>query len=784
MPIRFDCPACHKPLSIGTRKAGARIDCPRCHDKVIVPAESNTKSAVRIPVAQPAAPPASLPSAPVSTERRRRHRLILAVVGLLFVGGPLAACLVSTLRARPEEVPQAQAALDQEKAVEVRPAVRAPDEMSSQEATPSLLAPAIQVGKAPAVVATQTEVLVDAGRALADAPSPGSGPAPMRLTSAAAAKKQAEIVTERWRSKRRSLLSDEELRRQLQAVPEVRLDAVPGSSKTLLASSKQAAATGVDVVPAFMARRTDLIGFRPRTGNDARMSREEALNLKVLSQHLRLHLETSMPGIKDGVVDPRPDAAILRERLLNNPQRDAWLRPDAIPALRQLLMHEHQNVRQILVEALALIPGPQSTRVLAERALFDLHPEVRLAALVALKGRPARDYEAILVAGFQYPWPVVADLAAEALVALELKEAVPKLIPLLDARNPSEPYPVEMGKKRYTMVPELVRLNHLRNCLLCHLPSYSPLDPIRGPVPNSGHLLPLPSSGTRVAGSGGGGWGGGIKAGKKNFTAALDWVRPDVTYLKQDFSVLQPVAKHGPQWPEEQRFDYLIRLRPLEKKQLVLWQETVPDSRTTSPQREALLFALRELTGEDAGPTAEDWKKVYSPLAGKRLEQPLDTKGQARLLRDGLVEAKPVRQKELLVLYRDRSGPAYDIALVHALPKLTGDLQKLGRKVLADRMQCLPLKELKERLRDKDPEMRRAAARASGLREEKALVPDMIDLLEDAVADVANQAQLALQQITTHDFGPRPGADRDQRLQAIAAWREWWDQQERKRAGS
>jgi hypothetical protein len=708
------------------------------------------------------------------------------VAGLLLVVGSLTAALVVMQRERHDPVPEVQVLSQRQQEENATAPVAAIPEQASVEENPTpLLPPGIVAAKAPATVPVQEEEPIDDGRARADIPSLGADSAPVALPPSVAAKKQAEIVTERWRTKRRSHASDEELRRQLQAVSEVRLDAVAGSSKTLLASSKQTAVTGVDVVPAFMARRSDLIGLRPRTGGDARMSREEALNLKVLSQHLRLHLETSMPGIKDGVIDPRPDPAILRERLLQSPQRDAWLRPDAISTLRQLLMHEHKHVRQILVEALALISGPQSTKVLAERALFDLHPDVRLAALVALKSRSTRDYQTILVAGFQYPWSPVADHAAEALVALDLKDAVPKLVPLLDARDPNEPYPVEMGKKRYTMMPELVRLNHLRNCLLCHLPSYSTLDPIRGPVPNSAHLLPLPSSGARVTlGSDRGGWGGGVKAGKKNFTTALDWVRPDVTYLKQDFSVLQPVAKHGPQWPEEQRFDYLVRLRPLEKKQMLTWQETLQESRPAPPQREALLFALRELTGEDAGPTAEDWKKLYSPITGKRLEQPLDAGGQVRLLRDSLVEAKPLRQTELLILFRDRTGPAYDNALLQSLPELTGDVQKLARKVLADRMHSLPLKELRERLHDKDPEIRRGAARASGLREDKAIVPGLIDLLDDPDAEVGKQALQALRQITTHDFGPRPGADREQRMQAITAWREWWDQHDGKRAGS
>ena len=40
-----------------------------------------------------------------------------------------------------------------------------------------------------------------------------------------------------------------------------------------------------------------------------------------------------------------------------------------------------------------------------------------------------------------------------------------------------------------------------------------------------------------------------------------DFVRADVTYLKQDFSVQLPVANPG-QWPAEQRYDFVVRERP------------------------------------------------------------------------------------------------------------------------------------------------------------------------------------------------------------------------------
>jgi hypothetical protein len=55
-------------------------------------------------------------------------------------------------------------------------------------------------------------------------------------------------------------------------------------------------------------------------------------------------------------------------------------------------------------------------------------------------------------------------------------------------------------------------------------------------------------------------------------------------------------------------------------------------------------------------------------------------------------------------------------------------------------------------------------------------------LLDDENEDVARQAHQLLQQFASRDFGPRRGADRDDRQQAISAWREWWEQQLRKQA--
>jgi hypothetical protein len=37
MPVRFVCPACHKLLSITSRKIGSHVQCPQCQATIIVP---------------------------------------------------------------------------------------------------------------------------------------------------------------------------------------------------------------------------------------------------------------------------------------------------------------------------------------------------------------------------------------------------------------------------------------------------------------------------------------------------------------------------------------------------------------------------------------------------------------------------------------------------------------------------------------------------------------------------------------------------------------------------
>src|SRR5262249_53476843 len=136
----------------------------------------------------------------------------------------------------------------------------------------------------------------------------------------------------------------------------------------------------------------------------------------------------------------------------------------------------------------------------------------------------------------------------------------------------------------------------LANCAMCHAKSVATHDPVRGRIPSPTEALPPPVQYYDNQ--------GGI------------FVRADVTYLQQDFSVPQPVAKPGP-WPINQRYDYVIRVRPLstqernarraQREQAV---ERMLPREEDYDQREAVLFALRELTGKDAGSSTAAWQRV------------------------------------------------------------------------------------------------------------------------------------------------------------------------------
>jgi gluconolactonase len=395
--------------------------------------------------------------------------------------------------------------------------------------------------------------------------------------------------------KRRGEIGEDDLTKQLLRAPELTLDrsAQRAESQQLIVLGRKVAKLGHDAgtTVGFLEKRPDLAGMPWRKGDACRISSTAADHLQEGSLALRAFMsDVSRAGLLvtagGGGGGARPDPKSLHAAL-NKDGRDhnRWLKAEAIPALQQLLMAEHEAVREVLVDQLARIDGKKASEALAQRALFDLHPRVRERALKELVKRPADEYRAILVKGFEHPWPPVAEHAAEALATLNMKETVPALLTLLDMPDPQAPY---RDPTKGAMVKEMVRVNHLLNCLMCHAPSLKTEDKVRGRMPPTNQPLPPAFSRAYYADRTG------------------VFVRADRTYLRQDFSVPLPVKNPGV-WPEVQRYDFLVRERPATLHDLNAVKKR--DARQPSEQHRSLFFALRELTGADPGPTVEDWKQ-------------------------------------------------------------------------------------------------------------------------------------------------------------------------------
>jgi len=255
--------------------------------------------------------------------------------------------------------------------------------------------------------------------------------------------------------------------------------------------------------------------------------------------------------------------------------------------------------------------------------------KAREAAAGGLRIRRDQDYTAILLDGLRYPWPVVARRAAEALVRLERKDLLLHLIATLEAPDPRLPE----QREGVWQVRELVRINHHRNCLLCHAPakqntllrlrdpSLKTLQTLRDEVSkvlreaklreereNLLAPMPLPNR--------------SFDQGKDTYRGDHEMerilVRVDVTYLRQDFSAMLPVENAAP-WPDFQRFDFLVRTRNMPAAEATALRQRLQPGAAgrVSPYQQAALFGLRELTGLEAT-SALEWRrllKLPAPIA-------------------------------------------------------------------------------------------------------------------------------------------------------------------------
>ena len=553
--------------------------------------------------------------------------------------------------------------------------------------------------------------------------------------------------------------TEEELRKQLLWAPEIALrqgDILAlGQAYETSFQARKGLSAAVDIEPTVvLSVRPDLANLPFLSGPSSHASYKVAQTLTELSARLRAYLQQAAP--KDAK-NQRPDPVLLREvlRVEKRGKRAQWLRPEVVPVLLQLLMHEDRPIRKLLVDLLAEIEGRRATVALAQRAVFDLAPDVRAAAIEALGSRPREQYRWVLLGALNYPWSPAADHAAEALVALRDSDAVPHLVNLLDKPDPGLPSPPANNR---IVVREVVRINHQNNCLICHPPALTKQDPVLGIVP-----------GVTFHGSLGGSGGYGKPSPQFPFTTQL-YVRADFVFFRQDFSVQLPLrVLAGTDLSTDLRYDFLVRVR-WTSPEAVKKMQNLPKPGTFSEQRQALLWALRELTGKDGGTTYAQWRAALPSS-----DSPLDIEADA-LCKD-LVRASPARQMALIIEYRDKKGVVYSEALARAIQKLHGNSLVRAREALAERLTRMTAATLRNKLEEDRTEIRKAAIIACADKGEKALVPDLIGLLKDPDPAIAHLAHRSLKTLTSKDFGPNPNPTDEEASLAVVAWKVWWQEQ-------
>jgi len=348
---------------------------------------------------------------------------------------------------------------------------------------------------------------------------------------------------------------------------------------------------------ALISKRPDLGGLSFAMGDACRLKPEAGQQfVAALEVFRKVEGQISPPSslFPSAQQGNQPKEKTLVERYKHEAAEKKIDPSASVATLMQVLGPEDAKVRLGLAEYLDGVANADATRALAKLAIFSAEPEIRAAAVSALKKREAKDFSEILVAGLTYPWPAVAERATDVMVKLGRKDLVPHLIDVLDRPDPRAPQSREKDGKPVTFVRELVRVNHHHNCLLCHAPAAREKSPNEETAKFEALLtaqVPVPSESM-------------VAYYRPSVPDIL--VRFDVTYLRQDFSIKIKVADAEP-WPEMQRYDFLVRTRELTEAEARAYQGLLG---TASPYRRAVLSALRDLTGLDAEPTAAAWRKL------------------------------------------------------------------------------------------------------------------------------------------------------------------------------
>lgn len=141
--------------------------------------------------------------------------------------------------------------------------------------------------------------------------------------------------------------------------------------------------------------------------------------------------------------------------------------------------------------------------------------------------------------------------------------------------------------------------------------------------------------------------------------------------------------------------------------------------------------------------------------------------------------AKGDKLKELMGELEKRTGET-PITVLAGLtnPDTESEIRYLAMELLVKNLARQPASTIKEKLADKRPEVRSAAAWVVADRR-LPYGDELIEMLSDKDMDVGQAARQALNRLAggDTDYGPNRGATDAERAMAIKQWREWWTKQ-------
>jgi hypothetical protein len=157
------------------------------------------------------------------------------------------------------------------------------------------------------------------------------------------------------------------------------------------------------------------------------------------------------------------------------------------------------------------------------------------------------------------------------------------------------------------------------------------------------------------------------------------------------------------------------------------------------------------------------------------LDLPNPTGDEGITLASKMLKSNGADWKKLLEQAREAKGSPNTRALVLTATN-TADLErkKQAREALAERLCRMTPDTLRTMMKSEQAELRRGAALACAMKDDKQHIPDLIELITDPDDAVTRAAKAGLKSLTGKDFGPAAEASAGQKALAATAWKEWY----------